>query len=406
MHCTILSGQLSTENDVVRVELQLERVRKDLFDAAAAAKTADEARLQAQSRETTAREELEEALGTLQEACNKVAVLESSKDELTRLLNESSPSAEDAATIKVLKGKISELEKEINVLVQDKNDAVKAVEAAKESYDADIAKHQIKIETLVKDNEVNAELVQSMLDEKESVVVDLRAQLNDIKSEYSISQAKLEEDLARKTREVTNVKVELEERTNDVSRLEDMLTKLRSEATQQQVPSSSTNLAEMETKIERMERELATSKRKIEAAQIELSEKDKAADRIRADLEKLRLDKNTRVEELENVIEEKTKSMTDLRQELDESRKLIDSLENQLKGAQLELADAKKAVKEAQNTNQSSTDEIEQSRAAAQAANHTCEKLKTQVELLQKVRLICILYQLLILQISSHQSLT
>ena len=156
---------------MVRVELQLERVRKDLFDAAAAAKTADEARLQAQSRETTAREELEEALGTLQEACNKVAMLESSKDELTRLLNESSSSAEDVATIKELKEKIRDLEKEINVLVQDKNDAVKAVEAAKESYDADIAKRQIKIETLVKDNKVYAEQMQSMLDEKESVVV-------------------------------------------------------------------------------------------------------------------------------------------------------------------------------------------------------------------------------------------
>ena len=179
------------------MELQLERVRKDLFDAAAAAKTAEEARIEAQSRETSVREELDEALAALEEVTMKVATLESSKDELTKLVEEKSTSDEDATNIEKLNEKINELEKEANVLMEERDDAIKTVQVAKESYESIIDERQSEIETLTKDVDVHAEqmlLAQSMLDEKESLVVELRSQMDDIKSEYNISKAHLEED--------------------------------------------------------------------------------------------------------------------------------------------------------------------------------------------------------------------
>eukprot|EP00804_Cyclotella_cryptica_P016258 CCRYP_005737-RI/>CCRYP_005737-RI protein AED:0.08 eAED:0.08 QI:355/0.88/0.9/1/0.66/0.5/10/517/1306 len=397
------------ENDVVRVELQLERVRKDLFEAAAAAKTAEEARVEAQSKEAAVREELDEALGALDEVTTRVAMLESNEAELRKLLEEKSSSDEDKKTTEDRKTRLHELEEEVVLLKEEKDKALRAVDLARESYESVIAERQNEIETLNKDVEVHAEqmlLAQSMLDEKESLVVDLRAQLDDIKSEYNISRAQLEEDLATRTREVSNIKIELEERTNDVSRLEDLLSKVRSEISRQQssvladapktndvgdkavplsaVPSSTANVAEMELRIERLERELGTSKRQIDAAKIELEEREKATERIRSDTEKLRLEKNARVEELENMIEEKNKSLSKLRRELDESKQSIEQMKNQLKDVQSELAEAIETANRAEDANQTATNAVEKSKAAEQAANHTCEKLKTQVELLQK----------------------
>eukprot|EP00804_Cyclotella_cryptica_P016256 CCRYP_005737-RE/>CCRYP_005737-RE protein AED:0.05 eAED:0.05 QI:355/1/1/1/0.77/0.5/10/1707/999 len=399
------------ENDVVRVELQLERVRKDLFEAAAAAKTAEEARVEAQSKEAAVREELDEALGALDEVTTRVAMLESNEAELRKLLEEKSSSDEDKKTTEDRKTRLHELEEEVVLLKEEKDKALRAVDLARESYESVIAERQNEIETLNKDVEVHAEqmlLAQSMLDEKESLVVDLRAQLDDIKSEYNISRAQLEEDLATRTREVSNIKIELEERTNDVSRLEDLLSKVRSEISRQQssvladapktndvgdkavplsaVPSSTANVAEMELRIERLERELGTSKRQIDAAKIELEEREKATERIRSDTEKLRLEKNARVEELENMIEEKNKSLSKLRRELDESKQSIEQMKNQLKDVQSELAEAIETANRAEDANQTATNAVEKSKAAEQAANHTCEKLKTQVELLQKAK--------------------
>jgi chromosome segregation ATPase len=206
---------------------------------------------------------------------------------------------------------------------------------------------------------------------------------------------------------VSNINIELEERTNDVSRLEDMLAKVRSEFSQQQstvlanvpksnvagekalslsaVPLLTANVAEMELRIERLERELGTSKRQIDAAKIELEEREKASERIRGDMEKLRLEKNARVEELENTIEEKNQNLSKIRLELDVSKQSIEHMKDQLKGVQSELAEAIQAANRAEDANQTATNAFEKSKAAEQAANHTCEKLKTQVELLQKV---------------------
>jgi len=352
---------------------------------------------------------LKEALAALEEATARVATLESKKDELVKLVEDKSSSEEDAALIQKLNERVDEFEKEVLLLVNERDDAVKAVESAQKSYEIAMAERQSEIDSLVKDVEVHAEqmlLAQSMLDEKESLVVDLRAQLSDVKSEYDISRSQLEEDLAAKEREVSNIQVELVEKIKDKSRLEEMLTKLRAESVEQKqiteadeldtvnegdgapllvARASSTDLAEMEMKLERLERDLASSKRQIDAVNIELSEKDKASDRIRADLEKLRVDKNARVQELERVIEEKNKSLTNLRRNLDESKQSSNLMEKQLKSVESELAVAMEALKNVESANETSTNAIEESRAAEKAANHTCEKLKTQVELLQKV---------------------
>ena len=292
MFCNLIISYPS-ENDVVRVELQLERVRKDLFEAAAAAKIAEEARVEAQSKEAAVREELEEALGALEEVSTRVAMLESNEAEMKRQVEEKSPSEQDVKAFEEQKTKLHEMENEVSRLKEEKDEAVRAVDAAKVSYESIIAERQREIETLNKDVEVHDEqiiLAQSMLDEKESLVMDLRAQLDDVKSEYAITRSQLEEDLATKSREVLNIKIELEESTNDVSRLEEMLTKLRAEISEQQskaearegeeqvvtaaaVPSSAANVAEMETKIDRLERELGTYKSKLKLQMLSCKKK-------------------------------------------------------------------------------------------------------------------------------------
>jgi hypothetical protein len=60
-------------------------------------------------------------------------------------------------------------------------------------------------------------------------------------------------------------------------------------------------------------------------------------------------------------------------------------MKDQLKGVQSQLCEAIEAATRAEDANQTATNAFEKSKAAEQAANHTCEKLKTQVELLQKV---------------------
>ena len=57
------------------MEHQLEKVRKDLLDAATAAKSAEEARVEAEDRESNLRSELDEAMGALEEVSTRVSYI-------------------------------------------------------------------------------------------------------------------------------------------------------------------------------------------------------------------------------------------------------------------------------------------------------------------------------------------
>ena len=63
------------EHDIIHMEQQLERVRNDLLDAATAAKSAEEARIEAEDREFNLRKNLEEALDALEEVSTKVSAI-------------------------------------------------------------------------------------------------------------------------------------------------------------------------------------------------------------------------------------------------------------------------------------------------------------------------------------------
>lgn len=389
------------------------------MEAAAAAKTAEDARISAHN-------ELEEALGALEEVTTKVAILESQETELKKQVESKTISEDKAQMLEEQKTKLCELEKEVATLREEKDKALQAVESAKESYEFAMAGRLAEIERLNTDVEVHAEqflLAQTMLDEKESLAAELRSQLEDAKSEFSIAQAQMEEDLAVKSRESANITAELQERTRDVTHLERKLEKLRSEFIEQQSrglatiaegdandeesvssendgevtssasaePSSAAKtshlaeLSEKEMQLDRLERELGTSKRQIVAARVELDEKDKATERIKAELEKLRLDKGARVEELELMLEEKNKSMVSVRREFDDVKQSLVQMEAEMKGVKAERDEALDNAKDAEETRQALTAAAEESKAAEQSAKHTCEKLKTQVELLQKV---------------------
>ena len=77
------------------MELQLEKVRNDLLEAASAAKTAEEARVEAVERENRARSRVEETSNLLADEKAKVATLESREEELKAEIEAKTMSAEE-----------------------------------------------------------------------------------------------------------------------------------------------------------------------------------------------------------------------------------------------------------------------------------------------------------------------
>ncbi len=419
----------------MRVELQLESVRKDLVQAASAAESAEEARVQAEEKEASTRRELEEALGCLEEVTTKIAVLESEKDELQEELSSRKVTEQDEQELEEQKSRLAKLEKEDQTLKQEKDMALDAVVEAKQSHAEALADREQQIESLNNDVEVHREqmeLAQAMLEERENAAFELKKKLDEVRSEEKMKVAQLEEDLAAKSREVTVAKAELQERSDDITRLEERLEKLRGELFEQTeaaakasmaldaavtpkaededgddtpsasedekietsaaIPSPSKNasnlaeLAQKEMFIEKLERELKTSKRNLEATQVELEQKDKTAERLRAELERMKTEKGMRMEELEKSIEEKNSNLEKLRKELEEKKQLLTDAESRLKGMKLDLDTALEAAKDAEEARENACKAAEQSKSAEQSTKHMCEKLKTQIDLLQKAK--------------------
>ncbi|KAL9184958.1 hypothetical protein ACHAXT_002735 [Thalassiosira profunda] len=429
-----------TEHDIVHTEQQLEKVRNDLLDAANAAKTAEEARVDAEGRESSMREELDETMRALEEVTAKVAILESQETELRQQLESAQCNEDDEEVRENQKARLAELEKEVESLRQEKEDALVAVNDAQAAYADSLADREAQIETLNKDVDVHREqmeLAQTMLEEKETLAAELRVQLEEMVKEEDLRMAQLEEDLAAKSREVKNVSAELEERTMDVGLLEEKLEKARKELVEQraeaegakseavgaaraqaavtekveddssshpeeakekeepvqlapavassaQLAERMAELAEKETQIERLERELGTSKRQLDATQVELEEKDKHAERLKAEVERMKTDRGARVEELEKQLEEKNESVESLRKELDDEKGSLDVLVDKLNNLQIDLDAVLEAKQAAEEARDAAVSEMESGKTADDAAKDEAEKLQAQIEELRK----------------------
>jgi len=419
------------EHDIVRMEHQLEKVRNDLLDAATAAERAEEARVEAEARESNVRQELDEALGCLEEVTTKVAILESAETQIKQQLKDSKANVEDTQHVEDQRVRLAALEGEVDRLLEEKGGALDAVNNAQGAYAETIAEKNEQINTLNKDVDVHREqmeLAQTMLEEKEMLASELRSQLVDTMKEEEMRVAQLEEDLAAKGREVANVTVELEERTKDVGMLEERLdevmkefnehradaesaaaaaaaaAKAKAEASKDedeavqsaaavasantanatQIAEQRAELAKKESQIERLERTLGTGKRNLDATRVELEEKDKHAERLKAELERLKTEKGVKVEELEAQLEEKNQSIDALRKDLESGKQSLDLVVAKMTNVQIDLDTALDATHAAEDARERAVSEMEASKSAEQSAMHETEKLKSQIELLQK----------------------
>lgn len=406
----------------------MEKVRNELLEAASAAKTAEDARVESEKLATETRIELEKTVATLDDATAKMASLQSQEADLKRQLDEAKSKAVDDPDEEDKAARISELQDQINVLQGEKDAAISEVDSAREAYAVALTEKQEEIDTLNRDVEVHREqmeLAQTMLEEKEMLVNELRDQLTELVKDDELRMAAMEEDLAAKTREVSNVSAELDERAKDVLSLEEKLEKTRKEfmefradAEQRIADGKSvtsyddddtvmssvgemqstmavssathtaymTELAEKETQIERLERELGTNKRSLGAMRVEMEEKDRTAERLKTELERLKSEKGERVEELEKQLDERQKLVESLRKEAEDEKESMVEMSEKLRSTHLLLDKLTEAVESAEQSKQKAESTLQSSKDAEQAAKHEHEKLKSQIDLLQKAK--------------------
>jgi len=396
------------------VELQLEKVRNDLLDAASAAKNAEEARVEAVERENKARSKLEETSNLLADAKVRVSTLESREDELMSEIEAKALSAEDDHQLAMQKAKLQELEEEVIQVRRENEEARQAANATKVAHESAIIDRDTRIDTLNKDIKVHQEqmrLAQSMLEEKENIASELHLQLVEAKEETKAKIIELKADLAQKSRELANVNAELKDRTKNVNDLEKELEQVRKEFAEKQgcvteaaaLPTTDQKsahpdgisettqqhkalLAEKESQIARLDREVGTSKRHLDAMRVELAEKDKAVDRLKAKLDELKNKKDARVKELEAQLDGKTGSVESLRKELEAEKQTLYEIEDKLNKMQSDLMTALEASNDADAARKEAVAAAEESKAAEMSAQHQCEKLKAQIDLLQKAK--------------------
>ena len=352
----------------------------------------------------------------------KVATLESREDELKSEIEAKTLSAEEEGHLAEQKAKLEELEREVAKLREENEEAIQEADAAKRTHESAIMERETQIDTLNKDIQVHheqMELAQSMLEEKENIASELHLQLVEAKEEMKAKILELEDDLAHKSREVANVNTELDERTKDVNDLEKKLEQVRKDFAEKQgqmmteaaavpttekeslhlegfadakKPTSETSqqhealLAEKESQITRLDRELGTSKRHLDAMRVELEEKDKAVDRLKAKLDELKNKKDARVKELEAQLDGKTETVESLRKDLEAEKQALDEMENRLTNVQADLTTALDASKDADEAREEAVAAAEQSKASEVSVQHQCDKLKAQIDLLQKAK--------------------
>ena len=392
------------------MELQLEKVRNDLLEAACATEASEAARVEAVESESKVRSQLDETLNMLAVSQVKVAKLESREDELMSEIEAKTLSAEEEHNLATQKAKLHEVEVEVTKLREENQEALEAAAATKSAHVSAIMEREAQIDTLNRDIQVHHEqmvLAQSMLEEKEIIASELHLQLVETKEEMKAKILELEDELALKSREVSKVNAELEVRTNDVNELEKKIDQMRMEyAGKQGLMTNAVALhsiseepvhldgshlheallAEKELQITRMDRELGTSKRYLDAMHVELQEKDKTIDRLKTNLDELKNKKTARVKELEAQLDSKSASMESLQKELEAEKQLLYEMEAKLRNVQADLVTALEASKDADEARGEAVAVAQQSKIAEIAAQQQCEKLKAQNDSLQEAK--------------------
>jgi len=402
------------EHDIDRLEAQLEKVRRELLDAAAAARTAEEARVEAEDREAIIRSELDTALRQMEEVTSKVVILERQESELKKELESAKESEDARAKIEEQRALLAEVQNEVEMLREEKEAALIALSDAHATHDGRIAILEAEIDSLNKDVDVHREqmeLAQSMLEEKETLAAELRDQLEIAMKEEATHLEELEEQLASRSRDVNKITIELDERNNYIEILENKLEMARKEFIDYQteietraiaeegsvaagddgtVHSTSTvphkdhlvKLTEKDTQIDHLEREIRASNLQVEQLGFELDEKDKHADHLSTELER----RKAKVEEIEAKLNEKDKTVESLHKQINNEKEAFNAICEKLTKLQVDLSIAVESAEAAEEAHQQAKSEMQAAEAARQDALNELEKLKSLVEELDHKR--------------------
>jgi chromosome segregation ATPase len=411
------------EHEIIRVEKQLEKVRNDLLDSANAARTAEEARVEAVERESKIHAELEETLAFVEETTHKVALLESREAELINQLARTRLMEKEIENVENQTRMLTKLEKEMEALSIERDDAIIEMNLAQKSYLEGIADRDAQIDTLNQDVDVHREqmeLAQTMLVEKETIALELRYQLEETMKEEELRVRELEEKLAAKNRDVNNIATELDERNTYVQSLEEKLATTKREFTKYRADCevAAAASAELETideddgeddetvlsmasartaralayanmtsqaallaeRVEHLEREVGAGKRQMECQGVELVEKDKHIERIKVELER----RKAKIDEAVAKVDERDKTIESLNNELNDERLSLNAVLEKLRNLQIDLADAKEEADAATEACKRAEVNVLAAEIESKHAIDDLENLKSEVESLRK----------------------
>ncbi len=356
----------------------------------------------------------------------KVALLESQEVELKKQLARAKVMEKEIENFEKQKTMLTELEKEMEVLRGEKDDAIVEMNLAQKSYVEDIADRDAQIDTLNQDVDVHREqmeLAQTMLVEKETIALELRYQLEEAMKDEELRVRELEEHLAAKSRDVSNIAAELDERNKYVQSLEEKLATTKREFTEYRVEmqaaaaasaeletidendgeddetvlsmasarttyasanaeirSQAAMLAEKESLIERLEREVGAGNRQVERLCVELEERDKHVKRLKAELER----RKAKLDEVVAHVDERDKNIDSIKNELNNERLSLNVVLEKLRSLQIDLSDAKKEADTATEACKQAESNMLAAEIARQHAIDDLENLKSEIESLRK----------------------
>lgn len=356
----------------------------------------------------------------------KVALLESQEVELKKQLARAKVMEKEIENFEKQKTMLTELEKEMEVLRGEKDDAIVEMNLAQKSYVEDIADRDAQIDTLNQDVDVHREqmeLAQTMLVEKETIALELRYQLEEAMKDEELRVRELEEHLAAKSRDVSNIAAELDERNKYVQSLEEKLATTKREFTEYRVEmqaaaaasaeletidendgeddetvlsmasarttyasanaeirSQAAMLAEKESLIERLEREVGAGNRQVERLCVELEERDKHVKRLKAELER----RKAKLDEVVAHVDERDKNIDSIKNELNNERLSLNVVLEKLRSLQIDLSDAKEEADAATEARKQAESNMLAAEIARQHAIDDLENLKSEIESLRK----------------------
>lgn len=415
--------------EVNKKEAQLMKVRTDLLDAANAAQAAEMGRVEALAREGQLSTKLDETIVLMSEVQSKVTKLEGREVEFQSQLDTAQLMSKEVAQLEELRSQMTQLEKEVLTLQQDKTNILKVMNETQLSHNDILVNRDEQIATLNQDVDVHREqyeLAVSMIEEREQLAIELRYQLAACMKVSEMSISEIQEQLSMKCREVKNMSTELEERNGYVTTLENKLVTMKMEFLKQSTgleapaaesaklasitkddgevdsqlnefdllerelaeresttvssPQVITDHADNDAAIDRLEHELGVSKRQVEQLGVELEEKDKYVNRLKVELDL----RKRRIDEVESQLDEQDKSIKSLNVELTTERESLVTIEAKLQCLQQDLTTAKENVNKANMACQEAESKMHTAEEGRQHGLDELAKLKTHIEFLQK----------------------